>query len=430
MDVKLPKLGEGADSGIVVSLLVKEGEPVKEGQTIIELENEKAVAPIPSTVSGTVTRIRVKEGDKISVGQIILSVDAGGAGKRATKAEIVEDTPKSRKPKPVRIEAVDENEDEEEEEVAARSEAQVAAAPSVRKLAGELGIDLTRVRGSEPGGRIVMADLRAYIQRLQTLADRPRTATTAPARTKVTAAEAIDFSKWGAISRKPVSQLRKVIGQRMTESWTTVPRVTQFDEADITPLMGLRRRDQAAYEAKSARLTLTPFALKAVAATLKKHPIFNSSLDEAAGEVVFKEYYHIGVAVDTDTGLLVPVVRDVDKKNLLQLSKEVEELAAKARERKLSLDEMKGGTFTISNQGGIGGAHFTPIVNLPEVAILGLGRGVLRPVVKDKQIQQRLMVPIAISYDHRVIDGAAAARFTVDLARALEGFGEEEVKLG
>src|SRR5439155_8488673 len=271
MDVRLPKLGEGADSGVVVGLLVKEGDAVKEGQTIIELENEKAVAPIPSTVSGTVTRIRVKEGDKISVGQIILSVDAGGAGKRATKAEIVEDTPKSRKPKPVRIEAVDENEDEDEEEVAARSEAQVAAAPSVRKLADELGIDLTRVRGSEPGGRIVMPDLRAYIQRLQTLADRPRTATTTPARTKVTAAEAIDFSRWGAIARKPVSQLRKVIGQRMTESWTTVPRVTQFDEADVTTLMELRKKYQAAYEAKSARLTLTPFALKAVAATLKKH---------------------------------------------------------------------------------------------------------------------------------------------------------------
>jgi pyruvate dehydrogenase E2 component (dihydrolipoamide acetyltransferase) len=193
--------------------------------------------------------------------------------------------------------------------------------------------------------------------------------------------------------------------------------------------MELRKKHQAAYAAKGARFTLTPLALKAVVATLKKHPIFNASLDEAAGEIVFKEYYHIGVAVDTDAGLLVPVVRDVDKKSLLQLAKEVEDLASRARERKLSLDEMKGGTFTISNQGGIGGAHFTPIVNLPEVAILGLGRGTLKPVVKDKQITPRLVLPVAVSYDHRVIDGGAAARFTVDLVQALEEFPEGEIKI-
>src|SRR6266480_3366834 len=420
MDVRLPRLGEGADSGVVVSLLVKEGDPVKEGQTIIELENEKAVAPIPATVSGTVTKIRVKEGDKISVGQIILTVDAGDTEAKPVKEKAAEEAPRKAKPAVV----------EDEQENVAKTEAEVAAAPSVRKLAGDLGIDLTRVRGSERGGRIVMADFRAHIQRLQKLALQPRAAAPTPGGSNVVPPEPIDFSKWGAISRKPVSQLRKVISQRMAGSWTTVPRVTQFDEADITALMELRKKYQAAYEAKGARLTLTPLVLKAVVATLKRHPIFNASLDEAAGEIVFKEYYHIGVAVDTDAGLLVPVLRDVDKKNLLQLTKEVEELAAKARERKLSLDEMKGGTFTISNQGGIGGGHFTPIINLPEVAILGLGRGALKPVVKDKQTQQRLMLPIAISYDHRVIDGGAAARFTVDLVKALEGFSEEEVKLG
>src|SRR5689334_10000035 len=273
-----------------------------------------------------------------------------------------------------------------------------------------------------------MADLRAYIQRLQK---------TAPTRTggkhgvtrPAAAPEPIDFSKWGKVSKKPISQLRKVIVERMSESWASVPRVTQFDEADITTLMELRKKYQAAYEAKGARLTLTPLALKAVVATLTKHPIFNSSLDEAAGEIVVKEYCHIGVAVDTDSGLLVPVVRDADKKTVLQLAKEVEELAAKARDRKLSLDEMKGGTFTISNQGGIGGGHFTPIINLPEVAILGLGRGALKAVVNDKQIQQRLMLPVAVSYDHRVIDGGAAARFTVDLVQALEEFPDTELKL-
>jgi pyruvate dehydrogenase E2 component (dihydrolipoamide acetyltransferase) len=194
-------------------------------------------------------------------------------------------------------------------------------------------------------------------------------------------------------------------------------------------LMELRKKYQAAYEVRGARLTLTPFALKAVLATLKKHPIFNSSLDEANGQIVVKGYYHIGLAVDTDAGLLVPVIRDVDRKSLLQLSQEVETLAVKARERKLSPDEMKGGSFTISNQGGIGGAHFTPIVNLPEVAILGLGRAVLKAVVKDKQIQQRLVLPLAVSYDHRVIDGGVAARFTVDLTRELENYGEETVIL-
>ena len=250
-----------------------------------------------------------------------------------------------------------------------------------------------------------------------------------PAKAKTAPAEAEDFSRWGEITKKPLSQLRKVIAQRMSGSWTTVPRVTQFDEADITALMELRKKYQAAYEAKGARLTLTPLALKAVVAALKKHPIFNSSLDEAAGEIVFKQYYHIGVAVDTEAGLLVPVIRDVDKKDLLQLSREVEDLAARARERKLSLGEMKGGTFTISNQGGIGSGHFTPIVNSPEVGILGLGRGGLKAIVKDKQIQQRLILPLAISYDHRVIDGGVAARFTVDLVQALENFEEDAVKL-
>ena len=426
MDVNLPKLGEGADSGVVVGLLVKEGDQIKEGQTIIELENEKAVAPVPSTASGTVTKIRVKEGEKISVGQVILSIDTGGTEVKPARQDTAAETRRPGRSTPAEGQIVEA--EEAVEEAPAKSEAEVAAAPSLRRIARELGIDLRRVRGSERGGRIVMADLRAYIQRLQTLASQPRPEAGVPARANAAPAEAVDFARWGAISRKPVSPLRKTIGHRMSESWTKVPRVTQFDEADITALMELRKKHQAAYEAKGARLTLTPLALKAVVTTLKKHPIFNSSLDEAAGEIVFKQYYHIGVAVDTEAGLLVPVIRDVDKKDLLQLSREVEDLAMRARERKLSLDEMKGGTFTISNQGGIGGGHFTPIVNAPEVAILGLGRGGLKAVVKDKQIQQRLMLPLAVSYDHRVIDGGVAARFTVDLVQALESFGEDEIK--
>jgi pyruvate dehydrogenase E2 component (dihydrolipoamide acetyltransferase) len=425
MDVQLPKLGEGADSGVVVSLLVKEGDRINEGQTLLELENEKAVAPIPAPASGRVTKLRVKEGDKISVGQVILSIDTGNTEAKPTRqptsAEI---------PRPVKPAVVEDGDDHEQEgDGGAKSESDVAAAPSIRKLARELGIDLTRVRGSERGGRIVMADLRAYVQRLQTLASRPRAETGAPVQARIASAEAVDFSKWGPIGKEPLSQLRKVIAQRMSESWTKVPRVTQFDEADITALMDLRKKYQAAYEAKGARLTLTPLVLKALVTTLRKHPIFNSSLDETAVEIVFKQYYHIGLAVDTEAGLLVPVIRDVDKKDLRQLAREVEDLAARARDRKLSLDEMRGGTFTISNQGGIGGGHFTPIVNAPEVAILGLGRSGLKAVVKDKQVHQRLMLPLAISYDHRVIDGGVAARFTVDLVQALESFGEEGVRI-
>jgi len=425
MDVKLPKLGEGADSGVVLSLLVKEGDRINEGQTILELENEKAVAPIPAPAAGTVTKIRVKEGDKISVGQVILSIDTGsGTEIKPAKQDTAAKTPRPGKVKPA---VVEDEDDEPEDDSEEKSDAEVAAAPSLRRIARELGIDLRRVRGSERGGRIVMADVRAYVQRLQSLASRAGAG--APDKANAAHVEAEDFSKWGLITRKPLSQLRKVIAQRMSESWRAVPRVTQFDEADITSLMELRKKYQAAFEAKGARLTITPLALKAVVTALQKHPIFNSSLDEAAGQIIFKQYYHIGVAVDTEAGLLVPVIRDVDKKDLVQLSREVEDLAARARERKLSLDEMKGGTFTISNQGGIGGGHFTPIVNAPEVAILGLGRGGVKAVVKGKQIEQRLMLPLAISYDHRVIDGGVAARFSVDLVQALENFGEEAVKL-
>jgi pyruvate dehydrogenase E2 component (dihydrolipoyllysine-residue acetyltransferase) len=428
MDVRLPKLGEGAESGTVVSILVKEGDRVEKGQTLLELENEKAVAPIPSTAAGTVSRIAVKAGDKLSVGQVILTLSEAGPsagspaqpGKPAaapapaakTKAETAEAAP----PEAVAPEA---------EAVPASTGVMPPAPPSIRKLARDLGIDLTRVRGSAPGGRVGLNDVRAYIQRLQKLAaPAPGRPAAGPA-----AAEPIDFSKWGGISKKPLSSLRLTIGRRMTESWNAIPRVTQFDEADITALTELRKKHALAFEAKGARLTLTSFVLKAVVATLKKHPIFNSSLDEAAQEIVFKEYYHIGLAVDTEQGLIVPVLRDVDKKNLLQLSKEVNDLAEKARTRKVSLEELKGGTFTLSNQGGIGGAHFTPIVNKPEVAILGLGRGALKAVVRNQKIEPRLMLPLTVSYDHRLIDGGAAARFTVDLVQALENFGEQEITL-
>jgi pyruvate dehydrogenase E2 component (dihydrolipoamide acetyltransferase) len=222
--------------------------------------------------------------------------------------------------------------------------------------------------------------------------------------------------------------LRKVIARRMGESWSAVVRVTQFDDIDFTRIGDLRKKFAPDYEKQGVKLSFTPFVLKAVALTLKLHPIFNSSLDEAADEIILKEYIHLGIAVDTDQGLLVPVLRDVDKKSLLDLARELESLAARARDRKVTADEMKGGTFTISNQGAIGGAHFTPVVNLPEVAILGLGRGAMKPVVREGKIEARLLTPMALSYDHRVIDGGNAARFAVDLVKAFENFDEVMAK--
>jgi pyruvate dehydrogenase E2 component (dihydrolipoamide acetyltransferase) len=431
MDLKLPKLGEGAESGTVVNVLVKEGDAVTKGQTLIELENEKAVAPIPSTTAGTIAKIRVKEGDKISVGHVIATINESGVAPAKAGAPAAKAAPAKRaQPEP---EPELEAEEEPEAEVAAEdgegeSEAAVAAAPSIRKIARELGINLAKVRGSERGGRIVMDDLRGYIQRLQKLAAQPRGGAVGTPR-PTQPAERVDFSKWGEVTKKPMSPLRKTIARRMVENWNAVPHVTQFDEVDITSLNDLRKKFSPAYEKKGAKLTLTPLVIKAVVAALKKHPIFNSSLDEAADEIVLKEYFHIGVAVDTEHGLFVPVIRNADKKSLLELSQQVNALAEKARDRKLSLEEMQGGTFSISNQGGIGGAHFTPIVNKPEVAILGLGRGALKPVVHDGKIEPRLMMPIAISYDHRVIDGGTAARFTVDLLEAFANIKEAEVRI-
>jgi pyruvate dehydrogenase E2 component (dihydrolipoamide acetyltransferase) len=422
MDVKLPKLGEGADSGVVVGIFVNVGDTVAKDQPILELENEKAVASIPSTAAGVVEKIHVKTGDRVSIGQRLISLAGGGI------APAAEPSPKSAAKKAVaKVEPMDGDEDQAVEENPLHVAAPVAS-PSLRRMARELGIDLSKVRGSEAGGRIVSSDMRAYITKLQKAAAKPASAAVGAAPAKP-APTPIDFSQWGPILKKPVTPLRKVVARRMGESWQAVPRVTQFDDIDFTRVNDLRKKCAADYEKKGVKLTLTPFVLKAVATTLKQHPIFNASLDEAADEIILKEYVHLGIAVDTEQGLMVPVIRDVDKKTMLDLAKELDSLATKARDRKISADEMKGGTFTISNQGAIGGAHFTPIINLPEVAILGLGRGAMKAVVREGQIEARLMTPIAVSYDHRVIDGANAARFAVDLAKAFENFDEALVKV-
>lgn len=421
MDIRIPYLAEGVDSGSVVSILVKVGDAVKKEQTILELETNKATAPIPSPAAGTVSKILVKEGDTVSVGQAVMSLSESG-----TKEKPVSHAPEA---KPAAVKSVS---------TPLKSSTQVdapmqrrdgpsgafppPASPSVRKMARELGIDLTRVRGSERGGRITTDDLKAYIQHLEQNAGASAPNVSKPV------SPVIDFSKWGPVKKQPVTPLRKKIAEKMQESWTRAPHVTQFDEADITSLMAFRKKYVPVYEKNGARLTLTGLILKAVVELLKQYPNFNSSLDEAAGELVLKDYYHLGVAVDTPAGLIVPVLKNVDQKNLMQISLELDLLAEKTRQRKISLEELQGGTFTISNLGGIGGTHFTPIVNLPEVAILGIGRGVLKPVVTGQTVEPRLMLPLALSYDHRVVDGADGARFMKDLVHALEHFEEKNFK--
>ena len=419
MDVKLPKLGEGADSGVVVNVFVKEGDQIVRDQAILELENEKAVASVPSTTAGVVTKIYVKAGDKISVGQHLISLSSDDQPAAATAPAAKQAAPEPEPEAPIEKLAA-----EAGEEIPKPVAAPIAS-PSIRKLARELGIDLSKVRGSGAGGRIARGDLSAYIALLLKATEKGKSAV---ASTKP-AAEQIDFSKWGPVTKKPLTQLRQVIARRMWENWNAIPHVTQFDDADFTRLNELRKKYAPVYEKKGAKLTLTPLVLKALVGTLKQHPIFNSSLDEVAQAIVFKDYFHIGIAVDTEQGLIVPVIRDADKKSVLELAKELELLAQKARDRKVTAEELKGGTFTITNQGAIGSAHFTPIINKPEVAILGLGRGAMKPVARDGKVEVRMMTPLGLSYDHRVIDGGAAARFMVDLVVALQDFNEESIKL-
>lgn len=443
MDIRVPRLGEGVSSGTVVNVLVKPGDNVKKDQTILELETEKAVAPIPASEGGVVDKILVKEGDVVAVGQAVISIKGGGGQAPAAAAQPAQQQQAAPAPQPSMPPPAQHHAGQPQSwdyTYQSPSGFPPPASPSVRKVAEELGIDLRHVRGSESGGRIVMGDLRNYIQQLQQMAQQGRGAAPAPAAAKP-AAPPVDFSKWGKVTRKPVSNLRKTIGQKMAEAWTTVPHVTQFDEADITSLLEMRKKYVAAYEKKGVKLTVTSFILRAVVQALQKQPVFNASLDESSNELVYKEYVNLGVAVDTEAGLIVPVIRDCHKKSMLEMSKELAALAEKTRARKISVDEIQGGSFNVSNLGGIGGTFFTPIVSPPQVAVLGIGRGVLRPVVKQPagnkgaktagapKIEPASMLPLGLSYDHRVIDGADGARFIRELIGCLENFNEKDVKI-
>jgi pyruvate dehydrogenase E2 component (dihydrolipoamide acetyltransferase) len=426
-EIQLPELGENVEGGEVVDVKVAPGAEVKEGQSLLEVEAEKSTVEVPAPMAGRIAKVLVKKGDKVKTGQALFLVEvADGAKVPAPKpvpapaAKLESAPPQKPEPKPEPAPAPApavanggngrRTEAPEFQPVETR-EKLVPAGPATRRLARELGVDLIRVRGTAPGGRVTQEDVKAFVKELAA-------GTAAPVRVPVTQAPPLpDFERWGPVERKPLESVRRKTAEQMALAWSLVPHVTQHDQADISDLEAFRKQQ---LDSKGPKLTVTAFALKAAAIALKQFPQFNASLDLAGGQLVYKHYYHLGLAVDTERGLLVPVLRDVDKKSVFDLAKEMTEVAERARQKKLTADDMRGGTFTITNLGGIGGTAFTPIVNYPEVAILGMSRSRLQPVVRDGQIVPRLLLPLSLSYDHRVIDGADAARFVRRLVEMLE----------
>ncbi len=421
-EVKIPDLGENVQSGQIVNVFAVKGEMIELDQPMVELETDKATIEVPCPVGGKVLDVLVKPGDKVAVGQAVLSVDETEAPKEEAKPE---PPPKETapveplKPEPAAAPAAEApvapvTRLEPEAGLLAPSPDTAPATPSVRRFAREIGIDITKVPGTGEGGRITHDDVKAF-SRAQNEA---KAFVAGPA--GVPAVALPDFEKWGAVERQEMSNVRRKTAEHMAFCWATIPHVTQFDTADITALEEWRARAAKQVEAAGGKLTVTAIALKIVGAALKAFPQFNSSIDVAKNEIVFKKYVHVGIAVATDRGLLVPVIRDVDKKSITELSVELSQVSEKARSRKLGIEDMQGGCFTISNLGGIGGTYFTPIVNWPEVAILGLSRAGMQPVYVEGELKRRLIMPLSLSYDHRAIDGADGATFVRWIARALE----------
>jgi pyruvate dehydrogenase E2 component (dihydrolipoamide acetyltransferase) len=420
-EVKLPQLGENLTGGDVSDVKVAVGDEVTQGQTLLEVEAEKSTLEIPAPVAGKVQKVLVQKGDAIKVGQALLILEESGqaSGSEAKKeaaaapakvASAEASPPAAAKaappaaapaapPRPAAATAV----------AAEPANGQTPlAGPATRRVARELGVDLARVRGTGPGGRITQEDIKAFVQ--QALASPPAQGG------GIAIPPLPDFSRWGEIEKRPLDAIRRKTAEQMSLAWSLIPHVTHNDLADITDLEALRKEQ----ETKGPKLTVTAFALKAVAIALREFPQFNATIDIAGNQLILKHYYHVGVAVDTERGLLVPVLRDVNKKTVRGLAQELTEIAEKTRQKKISPDDLRGGTFTITNLGGIGGTSFSPIVNYPEVAILGMSRSRLQPVVHGGGIVPRLLLPLSLSYDHRVIDGAAAARFVRRVAEMLE----------
>ena len=424
MEERLGNLGEGIESATIVEVFVAAGDQITEGQNLIEVESAKAVMPIPAANSGTITKLLVAPGDEVFVGQVILEFEPADGASAPQPAAPPAATPA---PAPAPVAAP-------QAPVAVPTSAPVLAeptgplppaSPTVKRLAAQLDLDLRRVPSASPGGRVELADLRRWLNHLIALASAP----SEPGQPAKPIAPAIPFEKWGPIRREKMTEIRKAISKAMVDSKNSQPHVTQFETVDITDLEALRKQHSKAWKEAGKPLTLTVLAVKAAVAALKEYPIFNASIDETTNEIVYKDYFHVGIAADTEHGLLVPIVRDADQKSLAEIAELIPQLAVKARDRKLHPDEMKGGTFTISNQGGIGGGHFTPVINRPEAAILGIGRGAMQPAVVNGEITPRLLLPLTVSYDHRIIDGGTAVRFTLCLIENLLSTNADSLKL-
>jgi pyruvate dehydrogenase E2 component (dihydrolipoamide acetyltransferase) len=429
VEIKLPALSESISEGVVAEVRVKPGDSLKPGDIVVVVEAEKSTVEVPADAGGKVTQVLVKKGDTVKVGQVLARAEGGGVPDKAktgaaparqdesaaaadsidpgaTDADVHARKTAAAVTKSTAVDGPDRNGESGGGPRAGDVSALVPAGPATRRLARKLGVDLGRVRGTGPRGRVTQDDVIAFSQ----------TSGGRQTPSAVSAPTLPDFGKWGPIESRPLDLVRRKTAEQMALAWSQVAHVTQHDLADVTDLEAFRKAQSGA----GPKLTMTAFVLKAAAVALKGFPNFNASLDLAGGRIITKGYYHVGVAVDTDRGLLVPVVRDVDKKSVRELAAEVTDLAEKARQRKLPIDDMKGGTFTVTNLGGIGGVAFTPIVNWPEVAILGLSRARLEPAVKDGQVVPRLMLPVSLSYDHRVIDGADGARFARRIVQMLE----------
>ena len=441
-EFRLPELGENISEGDLVRLMIAPGAKVSEGQPVMELETEKAVVEVPSSVSGVVKEIRVNEGEKVQVGQVIFTLEGAAhapaepARSRTKPVEHVSGQHGARLAFQAAIRAEGKTEEQalppdqplptpavftmpaQLGKVAGMEHRQpIPAAPHVRRLAREVGIDIYDVKGTGPGGRISEDDVKAHAKALLQAAS---AVIQAPRAGHFATPQLPDFTKWGKIERVSMRGVRRKTAEHLAESWNTIPHVTQHDRADITELEQLRARFAPKAEEAGGKMTVTAIALKVCAAALKVFPQFNASIDIEKEEIIYKQYINIGVAADTDRGLLVPVIRDVDKKNIVEIAVELSQLSKKAREKKLTPEEMQGGTFTITNLGGIGGVGFTPIVNHPEVAILGLSRSRMEPEWISGKFEPRLILPLSLSYDHRLIDGADAARFLRWIAEAFE----------
>ncbi|MFN6330980.1 MAG: 2-oxo acid dehydrogenase subunit E2 [Planctomyces sp.] len=423
-EFRLPEVSEGVAKVDVASVAVKVGDTIAKGAVVCEVETDKAVAEIPSPVAGKVTAVHVSAGSSMKIGDLLLTIEAVGstaaapaapAAAPAAQAPVTPAAPPIAAPAaPAAAPAASTGSD---------AGPPAPAGPATRRLARKLGVNLRQVKGSAAGGRITIEDIEAFVRERMTQPAVPAAAAAAPGFGIVQAAPLPDFSRFGPVEKQPMNKIFRTAASNLHAAWVTIPHVTQHDLADITELETARRKYVKA-NPNAPKITMTAIIIKAVVQALKAFPNFNSSVDMASGELVIKQYYHIGVAVDTPNGLVVPVIRNCDQKNILQVAAELAEIAGRARDRKLKAEDMQGGTFTITNLGGIGGTAFTPIVNYPEVAILGMSRTLNHLILENGQLAERQMLPLSLSYDHRAINGADAARFIVKLSGSLTNFLE------